>query len=161
SRFGALLTAQPRVLHCITDASLQCDPNRKIVLASHHGRCDSHATRKQNLEVGVSDPTSNSVIRYRAFTSDDLPAAHALSMAVRWRHRPEDWRFAARIGDGIVAVDESGQLVGTAFSWAFGTDAATLGMLIVKPSHQRQGIGRTMIEHWMHALASRTLLLHA
>ncbi|MEX3820030.1 GNAT family N-acetyltransferase [Paraburkholderia sp. BR14262] len=109
----------------------------------------------------MSDPNLNSVITYRAFTADDLAAAHALSTAVRWRHRPEDWRFAARIGEGIVAVDESGSLVGTAFSWLFGPNAATLGMLIVKPSHQRRGIGRAMIEHWMQALASRTLLLHA
>jgi hypothetical protein len=53
----------------------------------------------------VSDPNLTSVITYRAFTADDLPAAHALSTAVRWRHRPEDWRFAARIGEGIVAVE--------------------------------------------------------
>jgi GNAT superfamily N-acetyltransferase len=97
----------------------------------------------------------------RAFTDDDLSAAHALSTAVRWRHRPEDWRFAARIGEGIVAAEESGAIVGTAFSWAFGRNAATLGMLIVKPSHQRRGIGRAMIEHWMRALQPRTLLLHA
>lgn len=109
----------------------------------------------------MSDPTPNSVITLRAFTADDLSAAHALSAAVRWRHRPEDWRFAARIGDGIVAVDESGAIVGTAFAWAFGSNAATLGMLIVKPSHQRSGIGRAMIEHWMQTLDSRTLLLHA
>jgi GNAT superfamily N-acetyltransferase len=109
----------------------------------------------------VSDPTPNSVITFRAFTTDDLSAAHALSMAVRWRHRAEDWRFAARIGNGIVAVNESGTIVGTAFAWSFGRDAATLGMLIVKPGYQRRGIGRTMIEHWMQALESRTLLLHA
>ncbi|HKT98502.1 MAG TPA: GNAT family N-acetyltransferase [Paraburkholderia sp.] len=109
----------------------------------------------------MSDPTPNSVITLRAFTADDLSAAHALSAAVRWRHRPEDWRFAARIGEGIVAVDDSGAIVGTAFAWAFGNDAATLGMLIVKPGYQRSGIGRAMIEHWMQALGSRTLLLHA
>jgi GNAT superfamily N-acetyltransferase len=109
----------------------------------------------------VSDPTPKSAITYRAFTADDLPAAHALSIAVRWRHRPEDWRFAARIGQGIAAVNERGTIVGTAFSWLFGHEAATLGMLIVSPDHQRQGIGRAMIEQWMHALGSRTLLLHA
>ncbi|HEY2020164.1 GNAT family N-acetyltransferase [Paraburkholderia sp.] len=109
----------------------------------------------------MSDSNPTSVITYRAFTADDLPAAHALSTAVRWRHRLEDWRFAARIGEGIVAVDESGSLVGTAFCWLFGRNAATLGMLIVKPSHQRRGIGRALIEHSTNTLGSRTLLLHA
>lgn len=109
----------------------------------------------------MSAPSSNCVITLRAFTPDDLPAAHALSSAVRWRHRPEDWRFAAQIGEGIVALDEHGETVGTAFAWLFGEQAATLGMFIVTPSHQRRGIGRAMIEHWMRKLAQRTLLLHA
>jgi ribosomal protein S18 acetylase RimI-like enzyme len=134
---------------------------RKIVLASHCRRCDSRGTYIPEQEAGVSDPTPNSVITLRTFTADDLSAAHALSMAVRWRHRPEDWRFAARIGEGIAAVNEHGEVLGTAFSWAFGPNAATLGMLIVKPGHQRRGIGRAMIEHWVRTLESRTLLLHA
>ena len=109
----------------------------------------------------MSAPSSNCVITLRAFTPDDLPAGYALSSAVRWRHRPEDWRFAAQIGEGIVALDENGEIVGTAFAWLFGERAATLGMFIVKPSHQRRGIGRAMIEHWVRELAPRTLLLHA
>jgi GNAT superfamily N-acetyltransferase len=109
----------------------------------------------------VLDRIPHSGISLREFADDDLSAAHALSRAVRWRHRPDDWRFAARTGKGVVAIDEEGVLVGSAFAWEFGADAATIGMLIVAPDHARHGIGRAMITHWMHALEPRTLLLHA
>ena len=114
----------------------------------------------QNEEAGVSDPSKNGGIDYRPFTSDDIPAAHALSSAVRWRHRPDDWRFAARIGQGFVAEDESG-VIGTALAWRFGREAATLGMIIVAPDRQRSGIGRKLIELLMDDLGPRTLLIHA
>ncbi|VXC96764.1 N-acetyltransferase GCN5 [Burkholderia sp. 8Y] len=103
---------------------------------------------------------TSAAVRYRAFTPDDLPAALALSGAVRWRHRADDWRFAARIGKGFAAFDGDG-LVGTALAFEFGADAATLGMFIVAPSHQRRGIGRALIERLMGTLGSRTLLIHA
>jgi hypothetical protein len=35
------------------------------------------------------DPT-DTVITYRPFLEDDIPAAHALTQAVRWPHRIED-----------------------------------------------------------------------
>jgi GNAT superfamily N-acetyltransferase len=114
----------------------------------------------QNEEAGVSDPNKNGVIAYRPFTSDDIAAAHALSSAVRWRHRPDDWRFAARTGQGFVAEDESG-VIGTGLSWRFGREAATLGMLIVAPDRQRRGVGRKLIELLTHDLGPLTFLIHA
>ena len=114
----------------------------------------------QNEEAGVSDPNKNGMIEYRPFTSDDIAAAHALSSAVRWRHRPDDWRFAARTGQGFVAEDESG-VIGTGLSWRFGREAATLGMLIVAPDRQRRGVGRKLIELLTHDLGARTFLIHA
>ncbi|MDR3100156.1 MAG: GNAT family N-acetyltransferase [Paraburkholderia sp.] len=101
------------------------------------------------------------MIEYRAFTLDDVPAGHALSMSVKWRHRVEDWRFAARHGSGFAAVDASGALVGTALAWRFGASAATLGMFIVSPAHQRHGIGRALLDRLMAKLGTRTLLIHA
>ncbi|SAK80751.1 GNAT family N-acetyltransferase [Caballeronia ptereochthonis] len=109
----------------------------------------------------MPDSGKNDVIEYRAFTPDDIPAAHALSTAVKWRHRMDDWRFAARLGSGFAAVDQQGTLVGTALAWQFGTDAATLGMFIVSPGHQRRGIGRGLLDRLMAKLGSRTLLIHA
>ncbi|MBP0588224.1 GNAT family N-acetyltransferase [Paraburkholderia sp. LEh10] len=114
----------------------------------------------QNEEAGVSDPHQSGMIDYRPFTFDDIAAAHALSSAVRWRHRPDDWRFAARTGQGYVAQDGSG-VIGTALSWRFGREAATLGMVIVAPERQRRGIGRKLLELLIDELGPRTLLIHA
>ncbi|SAK61893.1 N-acetyltransferase GCN5 [Caballeronia fortuita] len=106
-------------------------------------------------------PNNHDPIEYRAFTLDDIPAAHALSASVKWRHRADDWRFAARIGSGFAAVDSEGALVGTALAFQFGTDAATLGMFIVAPEHQRRGIGRALLDRLRAKFDSRMLLVHA
>ncbi|SEJ59278.1 GNAT family N-acetyltransferase [Paraburkholderia diazotrophica] len=109
----------------------------------------------------MPDSSNNDVVRYRAFTLDDIPAAHALSMSVKWRHRADDWRFAARLGSGFAAVDQHGALVGTALAWQFGASAATLGMFIVSPEHQRRGIGRRLLDRLMAKLPTQMLLIHA
>jgi GNAT superfamily N-acetyltransferase len=109
----------------------------------------------------VPDSTRNEAVEYRAFTLDDIPAAHALTTSVKWRHRPDDLRFAARLGTGFAAVDEQGRVVGTALAWEFGAHTATLGMFIVSPEHQRRGIGRGLLDRLMTRLGPRMLLIHA
>jgi GNAT superfamily N-acetyltransferase len=109
----------------------------------------------------VPDSNKNDVVEYRAFALDDIPAAQALSASVKWRHRADDWRFAARLGNGFAAVDSQGALVGTALAWQFGAHAATLGMFIVSPQHQRRGIGRGLLDRLIAQLGSRMLLIHA
>ena len=109
----------------------------------------------------MPDSIQNEVVEYRAFTSDDIPAAHALSMSVKWRHRADDWRFAARLGRGLAAITQTGELAGTALAFEFGAKAATVGMFIVSPEHQHHGIGRGLLTRLMERLGSRLLLVHA
>ncbi|WP_044043142.1 GNAT family N-acetyltransferase [Caballeronia insecticola] len=109
----------------------------------------------------MPDSSKNDVAEYRAFTLDDIPAALALSASVKWRHRADDWRFAARLGRGFAAVDRDGRLVGTALAFQFGAHAATLGMFIVAPEYQRRGIGRGLLERLIATLGPRVLLIHA
>jgi GNAT superfamily N-acetyltransferase len=111
-------------------------------------------------ESGVSDPIQNRAIAYRPFTSDDIPAAHALSGALRWRHRLDDWRFAARTGNGFVAEDASG-VIGTALCWEYGNEAASLGMVIVAPERQGHGIGRRLMELLLERAGPRMTLINA
>lgn len=99
-------------------------------------------------------------LHYRRFSADDIDAAHGLSVAVRWPHRPEDWRFAFEAGEGFVAVD-NGVVIGTALCWKFGADRATLGMVIVSPDQQGRGIGRKLMELVLEALGERVTFLHA
>jgi GNAT superfamily N-acetyltransferase len=115
----------------------------------------------------VPDSSKNGVegvehaVIYRPFTLDDLPAALALSASVKWRHRADDWRFAASLGRGFAAVDANGALIGTALAFSFGAQAATFAMFIVSPEHQRRGIGRALLARLTEQSGPRLLLIHA
>ena len=97
---------------------------------------------------------------YRAFESSDIVAAHALSLAVGWPHRAEDWQFMFDAGSGFVAED-NGEVIGTALYWKCGADRATLGLVIVSPLEQGRGIGRRLMELALEALGKRVTFLHA
>ncbi len=99
-------------------------------------------------------------ITYRRMTEDDLPAAHGLSQAMRWPHRPEDWQFVYRLGTGFVA-ETNGTVIGTGLCWKQGAAHGTLGMIIVSAAHQGQGIGRKLMSLVLEALGERCTQLIA
>jgi len=98
----------------------------------------------------------------RPLAASDMPAAQALSAAVGWPHRVEDWRFVLGLGSGLALEERGGRLVGTAMAWRYGTDAATLGMVVVAPERQGRGLGRRLLAATLEELgARRRVLLHA
>lgn len=99
-------------------------------------------------------------IHYRRFAPTDIGAAHALTTEVKWPHREEDWQFVAGLGNGFAAVCDE-RVVGTAFSWKYGADSGSVGMIIVSPAHQGLGIGRRVTELALEELGSRRTMLHA
>ena len=99
-------------------------------------------------------------ITYRRFTLDDIAAAHALTVELKWPHRAEDWQFVVGAGTGFVA-EEAGDVIGTVLCWTYGTATASLGMVIVSPAHQGRGIGRRLTELALEVLGGRTIFLHA
>jgi len=99
-------------------------------------------------------------LSYRPFVSDDIAVAHRLSSSINWPHRLDDWRFVASVGGGFVAEDANG-VIGTALRWKYGSDTASLGMVIVSPEHQGRGIGRALMTRLLDSLGSRTILLNA
>ncbi|BAN26709.1 GNAT family N-acetyltransferase [Caballeronia insecticola] len=101
-----------------------------------------------------------SALLYRPFTADDIPAAHALSVEVKWPHRADDWRFVVDAGAGFVAQDGA-RVVGTALYWTYGAGGGSLGMVIVAPDQQGKGIGRVLMERLLEALGNRVTMLHA
>lgn len=108
----------------------------------------------------MTTPSTEFQIEYRRMGEGDLPAAHALSQAVRWPHRLEDWQFVHRLGTGFVAECE-GTVVGTALCWAYGSDHGSLGMVIVLPDAQGKGIGRELMTRVLGELGERSTLLYA
>jgi ribosomal protein S18 acetylase RimI-like enzyme len=97
----------------------------------------------------------------RAMRSDDLEAAHALSLAVHWPHRLADWQAAFAQGSGLVA-ERDGELVGTALIWPWGPAHATVGLVIVDPRCQGRRIGYRLMQAALAQLGEeRCVLLHA
>ncbi|MFP1868174.1 GNAT family N-acetyltransferase [Lonsdalea quercina] len=99
-------------------------------------------------------------IMLRPMTQADSSAGHRLTQQLHWPHRVEDWQEALRLGEGRAAESE-GQVVGTALSWRWGAEWATLGLIVVEDKFQGQGIGRLLLEQQIAALGDRQLRLHA
>ncbi|QOT70670.1 GNAT family N-acetyltransferase [Sphingobium fuliginis] len=93
-------------------------------------------------------------------TRDHLPQALALSRAVQWPYRAEDWAFAFDLGRGF-GVEMNGRLVGTALWWPYGDDFATAGMIIVADEAQRRGIGARLMDALLADAAGRRIILNS
>jgi GNAT superfamily N-acetyltransferase len=93
-------------------------------------------------------------------TAAHLPQALALSQAVQWPYRLEDWQVAFELGHGY-AVEQDGELVGTALWWPYEPDYASTGMIIVADKAQRQGIGARLMRAILSAAAGRTIILNS
>jgi GNAT superfamily N-acetyltransferase len=96
---------------------------------------------------------------YRPMTPADLPAAHGLSMRLKWPHRLEDWALMQHAFKGFVAV-KGEQMIGTAFACPQGA-FATIGLVIIDPDYQGQGIGRRLMELTLSACGASTPILNA
>lgn len=99
-------------------------------------------------------------VTLRRMTAEDLVQALSLSLEQKWPHRREDWEMLFDLGFGYVAEQE-GEVVGTAMTWLYGNDAATLGNVIVTQRCQGKGIGRSLMELVLKDLDNRTVFLHA
>ncbi|MFB9123707.1 N-acetyltransferase [Paraburkholderia dipogonis] len=98
---------------------------------------------------------------YRDFRPSDIVAAHALSIAAGWPHRAEDWQLMFDTGNGFVALDDNGEVIGTAHYWKSGANQGTLGLVIVAPEEQGRGIGRKLMELVLEELGNRVTFLYA
>lgn len=103
---------------------------------------------------------TQTLVRVRKMQPDDIPAGRELSRQQKWPHRAADWEFLFRQGSGFVA-EVDGQIVGTTMIWPYGNDAANLGMVIVSPEMQGQGVGRRLMEAALDALGDRNVRLNS
>lgn len=93
-------------------------------------------------------------------TEADLPAAYELSKAVRWPHRLKDWQFVLSVGAGLSAFFGD-RLVGTAMWWTYGDQQTRIGMVIVDPTIQRAGVGRSLMRMIIERIQTPTIVLNA
>ncbi|MEO5740081.1 MAG: GNAT family N-acetyltransferase [Vicinamibacterales bacterium] len=91
----------------------------------------------------------------------DVRTLLALSVSVGWSHRAEDWEFMRSVGQGQVAMDESGRVHGSVMWFPFGDERASIGMLITAPRLQTNGGGQWLMHRVLEQTQGRTLGLHA
>ena len=96
----------------------------------------------------------------RAMTPDDIEQCYALTQALKWPHRREDWQLALQLGEGTV-IEEQGRLIGSAVLWRWGERAATLGMIIVENQQQGRGLGKQLMLAQLEKLPDCNVRLHA
>ncbi len=110
---------------------------------------------------GISEQTAERrSLRPVALSPEHLPQALALSQALQWPYRLEDWAFALALGRGF-AVEIDARLAGTALWWPYGQDQASAGMIIVAADAQRMGIGRALMEALLADAAGRSMILNS
>ena len=95
----------------------------------------------------------------KPFTAMHLPGALALSQAVRWPHRLEDWALGFSVSEGVVAI-ERGRVVATALC-SFHGPVATLNMIIVDEAMRGRGVGRKIMERIIALAGPREMRLIA
>lgn len=95
-----------------------------------------------------------------ALEARHLGQALALSKALDWPYRMEDWEFAHALGRGF-AVEADGDLVGTALWWPYGEDYASAGMIIVAEKAQRQGVGAKLMDAMLADARGRKMILNS
>lgn len=100
------------------------------------------------------------IVRPMTSADRDLDGALALSQAVFWPYRRDDWKLALNIGHGLLA-EVNGKIVGSTLWWSYGEAFATCGIIIVLPAMQGRGLGRALMENMLEATGDRALLLNA
>ena len=106
------------------------------------------------------DVATRTAVTVRAMRASDIAVAREMSRDLKWPHRTSDWTFLLQQGSGVVA-EQDGEIVGTTMTWSYGTEAASVGMVIVAPDCQGHGIGRTLMEAALEPLRGRTVMLNA
>lgn len=109
----------------------------------------------QSVREAAADP-----IELKPFDAECVPSGLSLSREMGWPYRLEDWAFAARLGHGLVLA-RAGEVIGTAMSWHYGEDFASVGMIIVTASAQGGGNGSRLFDGLLAALEGRSILLNS
>ena len=91
----------------------------------------------------------------------DLIAAQAITRALSWPHRMEDWERMLALGVGVAVRAQDGSLAGTGIAWPWGEGAATVGLILVREAFQRRGLGRLIMVELARRLPDRVLRLNA
>lgn len=115
--------------------------------------------RTENAAMTQFDTPDPVAVDLVPFEAAHLPGALALSQAVRWPHRAEDWALNLTVSQGVAAMAD-GRVMGTALCSLHGP-VATLNMIIVDAALRGQGIGLRLMEGIIALAGDREMRLVA
>ena len=107
----------------------------------------------------MSNTVNTLAYTQREMTEADLDNAYALTQALRWPHRREDWATMLQLSETIV-LEHNGQFIGTACSVLQG-NFASIGLIIIADEYQGLGLGRQLMNSIMDKAGKRNLFLSA
>jgi GNAT superfamily N-acetyltransferase len=102
--------------------------------------------------------TVASVIR---LTEADLPRCGALGVSRDWGAEERKWGLLFELGEVYGIEDADGRLIATTVLTRYGARFATISMVLVAQTHERQGLGTRIMRHVIDQAAGATLVLHA
>jgi predicted N-acetyltransferase YhbS len=93
----------------------------------------------------------------RKMTAEDIPAVVALLGRVGWMHQTRDIaRLLYWSPDGCFVITEpDGEVVGTVTTTPYEATLAWIGMMVIKPDCQRQGLGSQLMRAALDYLIAR------
>jgi len=94
------------------------------------------------------------MITFRTMRRDDIPAGLSLCREAGWNQLSRDWDLFLKVSpdDCRVAVDDSDKVVGTVTTVRYGNHFSWIGMVLVDPANQRQGIGMKLLKESLSIL---------
>lgn len=91
--------------------------------------------------------------------SSHMAGVVALTQAVGWPHQVEDWTVMTTLGQGVVAIENERRLVGAGWMTFYGSSSAAVGMVMVDPTRQGRGLGRSLMGALLRQAGQRTVSL--
>ena len=90
----------------------------------------------------------------------DIPAGLYLCRTAGWNQTPEDWELFLELSpEGCrVAVDEQGEVRGTVATVRYEDHFSWIGMVLVDPAMQRQGIGIQLLRESLQILCEENTI---
>ena len=106
----------------------------------------------------LAPATAGSAVR---LTEADLPRCGELGVSRGWGAEERKWGLLFEVGEVYGIEDADGRLVATAVLTRYGARFATISMVLVAQTHERQGYGTRIMRHLIDQAAGATLVLHA
>lgn len=99
------------------------------------------------------------MITLRTLTIKDIPEALTLSRYASWNQLEHDWQTILEINpEGSLAAVKENHVVGTASTIRYSIGFSFIGMVLVHPQHQKQGIGKMLLDAAMELLKNEKII---